>query len=124
MKKILLILLISLWLAPIYAESFQSECGPPQTFENEKERLNSDIRCFEEQHQRDKEFQSIQKVKELMFYIKSFMIEVNKSHLTEDFAIFLYSMKTELVKAGFTEKQSMIFLSFSGQLLYEESQEE
>lgn len=119
MKKLFLVLLISIWLFPVHAKVFQSDCKEGFSAKTEQFRDKFDKECFENRSRQ----RNVKEIKEFVRLIKIFMSEVNKGHLTEDFAIFLFSMKTELVKAGFTEKQAMTFLSFSGQLLYEQSQE-
>lgn len=122
MKATFLVLLISIWLLPVHAEEFYSGCKAFESYPTEEIRDGEDLKCFREKYNKYKK--AHQTSEDIIIYIKAFMSEVNKGNLAKDFAIFLFSFKTELVNAGFTEKQAMIFLSFSGQLLYQESQEE
>lgn len=58
-------------------------------------------------------------VRSILIYADSFMVELNKSVVAKELAVFLFRFYVELKSSGFTEDQALSLLQMSGNTIYD-----
>ena len=124
MKK--LILLILMIILPLMAFGEEIDCKDELVIFTLEDR-----NAFYELSEEDREFCKNQKeesresketkegIKKIIGFLIFALAEVNESKIPEELAVFTFRFYNELIRAGFTEEQSMRLLSLSGNILYE-----